>query len=149
MSFHIEGLRELDDALGELTKATAKNVLKRALTKAAEPIEQEAERRAPRLTGHLIRTIRIGTQLTRRQRSQHTKESMVELFVGPAGLVQAITQEFGTAHHGPQPFMRPAWDSNKTTALDNFKKDLGDEIEKARQRAARKAARLLAKMSMS
>lgn len=43
----VEGLKELDAALGELTKATARNVLKRVLTKAAEPIREMASRLAP------------------------------------------------------------------------------------------------------
>ena len=58
---------------------------------------------------------------------------------------QGSLQEFGTKNHGPQPFMRPAWDAGKDQALDDVKTALGAEIEKAAQRAARKQARLIAK----
>jgi HK97 gp10 family phage protein len=144
-TFRIEGLAELKDALEELPKATGTNVLKRALTKAAEPLEADAERTAPVGIGTLQRSIKVSGKLSRRQKSQHKKESKVELFIGPAPLVQAITQEFGTVDHGPKPFMRPAWDGNKLKALGTIKDILAAEIEKARQRLARKAAKLLAK----
>lgn len=144
-TFKVAGLRELQAGLGELKKATRTNVLKRALMKAGEPIERDAEARAPHLKGHLRRGIDTGTRLTRRQKSLHRKRSKVEVHVGAAGHPQAHLQEFGTAHHGPQPFMRPAWDGNKMGVLGSIKDDLAAEIDKSAQRARRKAARLAAK----
>jgi HK97 gp10 family phage protein len=138
--FHIEGLRELADAMAEeLPKATATNVVKRALGRAADPIEQDAQQAAPHLTGKLQRSFTTSSKLSPHQRTVTVKESRVEVYVGPAALVQAITSEFGTAHQAPQPFMRPAWDNNKRAALDSIKEDLADEIDKARDRIARKA----------
>jgi HK97 gp10 family phage protein len=144
-TFKIEGLKELEDALRELPKATGKNVLKRALMDAGEPILDAARSAAPQLTGALKRSHASGTKLTRSQKKQNVPESAVEIYVGPGGLVQAITQEFGTVNAPAQPFMRPAWDANKQTALNMVRQSLADEIEKARARLARKAARLLAK----
>lgn len=144
--FKIEGLKELEDALAELPKATGKNALRRMLHKAGEPIVSMAESLAPHLKGKLKRSIGTGTKLSRRQRSQHKAESTVEVFAGAGALVQAITQEFGTRNHAPKPFMRPAWDANKQNALKSVRDDLEEEIEKARQRLARKAAREIAKM---
>ncbi|MFA5897936.1 MAG: HK97-gp10 family putative phage morphogenesis protein [Hyphomicrobium sp.] len=46
-TFKIEGLKELDAALGELSKATARNVTRRVLIKAAQPMVDEASRLAP------------------------------------------------------------------------------------------------------
>lgn len=43
----IEGLAELDAALGELSKTAARNVLKRALIKAAQPMVDRASALAP------------------------------------------------------------------------------------------------------
>lgn len=144
--WHIEGLSELQEALSELSKTTSKNVLKRALTKAAEPIRDQANSAAPRLSGFLAASITIGTTLSRRQKSQHTKESPVEVFVGPGPSAKSITQEFGAAHHRAQPYMRPAWDSNKRSALDTIAQDIKAEIDKAVERAERKAARIAAKI---
>lgn len=143
--FKVEGLKELEEALRELPKATGKNVLRRALLKAGEPIASSAAALAPRLRGKLQMSIGTGTKLSRRQKRLHRPESTVEVFVGAGALVQAITQEFGTVNHPAKPFMRPAWDGNKTKALDTIRDDLAEEIEKARQRLARKAARIAAK----
>jgi HK97 gp10 family phage protein len=144
----VEGLRDLDEALEELTKATGKNVLKRVLTRAGEPIAEAAAEKARTLSGKLERSFGVSQKLSRRQKSQHTRESSVEVFAGPGALVQAITEEFGTSSQAPHPTLRPAWDANKKPALDGIKDDLAEEIEKARARAARKAAKQLAKMKL-
>ena len=47
VTVRIDGLAALDRALGELPKATARNVLVRTLKKAAQPIADEARRLAP------------------------------------------------------------------------------------------------------
>jgi HK97 gp10 family phage protein len=146
-TFRIEGLRELEEALGELSKATGKNILKRVLTKAGEPIAEDAAANARRLTGKFERSFGVSQKLSRRQKSQHVKQSGVEVFAGPGALVQAITEEFGTSSQAPHPTLRPAWDANKKAALDGIKDDLAEEIEKARARAARKAAKQLALMN--
>jgi HK97 gp10 family phage protein len=145
ISFKIEGLSEVAEGLKELSKATSTNVLKRALLKAADPIAETAKRLAPRLTGQLEMSITPAAKLSRRQKSLYPKQSKVEIYVGPAALVQAITQEFGTVTNRPQPFMRPAWGQNKREALERIKDDIAGEIEKARARIARKTARLAAK----
>lgn len=141
----VEGLRELEEALKELPKATGKNALKRALMRAAEPIAAAAAAMAPRRKGKLIASIKVGTTLSTNQRRRHEKQGDVEVFAGAGPLPHAHLQEFGTAHSAPKPFMRPAWDANKFRALASIKSDLAEEIEKARQRLARKAARLSAK----
>src|SRR5262245_5389114 len=140
----VEGLSELADALEELPKATGTNVQKRALLKASEPIFEMARRLAPVLSGALKRSIEPGTKLSRRQKMLLHKQSKVEVYVGAAALPHAHLQEFGTVHHPAHPFLRPAWDANKRRAFDMIKKELADEIEKARARLARKTARLAA-----
>lgn len=143
-----EGFRELDAALADLvnsvggSRATGKNVLKRTLITAAEPIERAAEAKAPVLSGALQRDVKTGTRLTRRQAraAKRAGKSTVEVHIGvadPAGM-QA---EFGNDHQQAEPWFRPAWDGGKGGALDDIKDALGSEIEKARHRAARKAAR--------
>jgi len=146
----IDGLRELDAALGELPKAAGKAVLRRVLKRAGQPIADDAQGKAPVLSGALQISIGVGTKLTRRQSRQHRKmfkddRASVEMFVGAGGLAQATQQEFGNENHGPQPFMRPAWDANADRALDIIKDDLGDEIMKAARHLARKAARQASK----
>lgn len=62
VSVKVEGLKELDRALGELTKATARNTLTRVLKKAGEPIRAAAQAGAPVDTGALRESIIVSTK---------------------------------------------------------------------------------------
>lgn len=143
----VTGLRELDQALADLglSVSGAKGVLRRTGRRALEPFDAAWRAGAPRLTGHLERSGGIGSKLTKRQRSRHRRESAVEIFAGPGPDPAAIAQEFGTADHAPQPFVRPAWDATKDEVLSRVREDLAAEITKTATRQARKAARLAAK----
>lgn len=151
-TYRIEGLKEVKKALEELPKATGTNVLKRALTIAGAPIAAAAKSLAPddpRTSGFdLEQSIVVSQKLSRRQKSQHVKESKVEVFVGAGPLAQATQQEFGNVNHGPQPFLRPAWDAGRMPALNTIKAILWAEIDKAAKRLAAKAARIKAKAAL-
>lgn len=139
----VEGLKELDAALGELPKAAAKATLRRIAVKALQPFDQAWRANAPHLTGQLDESGGVGTKLTRRQAALNRKredKSFVEVFAGPDNPA-AVPQEFGTVTQRAQPFVRPAWDATKDAALETVKTGLGDEIQKTAQRIARKAAR--------
>lgn len=147
----IEGLRELERALAELPKSTGKNVLRRVLRTRAQPVADAARAMAPDdpETGglDLKASIGVSTVLSKRQKSLHRKmfrndKAAVEVFVGAGALPQAHLQEFGAPQHGPQPFMRPAWDGGKTQMLEGLKDDLWKEIEAAAKRLAKKQAKL-------
>lgn len=145
-SVHVAGLRELDAMLGDLPKATAKGVLRRVGLKALQPVAAAANAAAPddpNTPGGLSTSFVVGTKLTPRQarlaRKQEGK-SFVEVYAGtsdPAG----VQQEFGNVNHGPQPALRPAWDSEKDGVLDAVGKDLGAEITATVARRANRAAR--------
>lgn len=137
-----EGGRELERALGELPKATARNTLNRVLMKAAENMDDIASGFAPVDTGQLQRSVVTGKRLTQSQSRQQKKDGkhFAEVHVGtevPTG----IFQEFGTFKEPAQPFMRPSWDSTKVGALKTIQTQLGIEIEKSRARLAKKAAK--------
>lgn len=141
----VKGLRELDQALGELSFSQAKGVLRRVGRRALEPFDAAWREKAPREEGHLAESGGVGSKLTRSQRRARERESTVEVFAGPGPDPAAVQQEFGNAHHPAQPFARPAWDETQGQALDIVASDLGEEIQKTAQRAARRAARLAAK----
>ena len=146
MSIKLEGFADLDRALEELSQAAGKGVLRRSLKKAAEPMAALAESLAPRgPTGNLAASVSYGTKLTKRQAKLHRKmfrddKASVEGFVG-ANDPAAVQQEFGNENHGPQPFMRPAWDQDAMPILDRLGKELAVEVEKSVKRARAKAAR--------
>lgn len=148
----LEGLRELDAALGELGKATGRNVMRRVAMARLQPMAEEARRLAPVEDTDLRDSIAVSTKLAGYARRLNSRSrSEAEAYMGPAGAdgkkapPQGSLQEFGTKNHPPQPFMRPAWDSGKTELLTGIREDLWAEIEKAAARQARKAARLAAK----
>ncbi|MDP3493427.1 MAG: hypothetical protein Q8R82_09950 [Hyphomonadaceae bacterium] len=142
ISIKLEGLKELDAALGEFPQATAKNILRRTGAYALEPFDKAWRAKAPRLTGALEKSGSVGSKLTRSQRQAHERESFVEVFAGPGPNPQAIQQEFGNQNHGPQSFMRPAWDETQNEVAARVKDGLAAEIDKAAKRAARKALKL-------
>lgn len=86
----IDGLKELDAALGELGKSTGKNVLRRVLRGAAEPMAEQIRATAPVDPdggGQLRDSAGVGTRLSRNQSRQHRKmfrddRASVEMFVG-------------------------------------------------------------------
>jgi bacteriophage HK97-gp10 putative tail-component len=98
-TFKIEGLKELDDALGELKKATAANVMRRTLIEAGEPTVRAAKALAPYQFGHLQKSISIGpaspSKMTSTGRSAYDKKSTVEVIIEAGPAPQSITQEFG------------------------------------------------------
>jgi HK97 gp10 family phage protein len=146
MKFSVEGLSELEEALLELPKATARNVLIRTLKDAGQVIADAESSYAPRLTGKLALSPSVGTKLTKRQKSKFPKESDVEVYIGPTSHPKSIQTEFGNVHQAAHPHLRPAWDGNHRKVLDDIRDTLEKEIEKARERLARKAARLAAKI---
>jgi HK97 gp10 family phage protein len=143
VSVRVLGLKELDAALAEFPKSTAKNILRRTGKYAMEPFDRAWREKAPHLTGALEESGSVGSKLSRSQRKAQERESFVEVFAGPGPNPQAIQQEFGNENHPPQPYARPAWDETKDEALDRVRSRLGAEIEKARQRAAKKALKAL------
>lgn len=135
------GMRELERALAQLPQATRRRTAQNALRKGGEPIARAARAYAPVDEGNLRESITVSATLARSQRGDRGSFAPVEMYVGPGQHPQAITQEFGTFKEPPQPYMRPAWDTMRYTALDLIGAHLGLEIEKTARRVARKAAK--------
>lgn len=140
----VEGLRELERALSELPKSTGKRIAQQVLLEAAQPIADAGEANAPILTGGLKSSYGVGTKLTRRQRKASKKESPVEVYAGPNNPA-AIQTEFGNQHQAAEPHLRPAWDANKSAALEIIKTRMWEKVSAAAKRLARRQARQAAK----
>lgn len=141
---HVEGLDEVQEALrSALPDRTARNVMKRVLTKRGKITVARAQAMAPRHTGRLRISIDAGKRLGRRQRRENrpVDPSDVEVFIAAGPLPWAHMMEYGTEKDRPQPFLRPAWDATRMTVLAGVKTDMIMEIEKAVARAAKKAAK--------
>ena len=153
MKEQVEGLVDLDKALAELPKVTGKAVLRRVgmaalvpfvqRVRAMAPVDADPESTPKRPPGTLRDSYHVGTRLNRTQARTARREgkSYVEVYAGtndPAG----VQTEFGNAHQSAQPHARPAWEETKEDTLGIIKPRLWEEIDKARERLARKAARL-------
>lgn len=131
LNVEVSGLAALDKALGELPKATARNVLKRTLVKAGQPIADEAKRLVPVKTGQLRDSIQVsariknsvgnaeysaamraglgkqaaGAALREARRAARGAGSFAEAYVGPArgkGVIRyAHLVEFGGVRNEP------------------------------------------------
>lgn len=106
----VEGLKELDKALGELSKAAARNALRRALIKAAEPMRSAAERNAPVDTGALKRSIILTSKIDNRagkaefaavMKSGGTKAQAVQA-LRDARRAKGIGESFAEVFMGPR-----------------------------------------------
>lgn len=146
----VSGLKELDEALSQLPKATAKAVLRRIGIRALAPVIATAKTLVPVDDGDLRDSLKVTTKLSRRQQSIQNKalaqgKASVQLFAGASALPHAHLVEFGTSAMAAQPFMRPAWDQQKSAVLKMISDELGGEITKTAARIARRAARKAAK----
>ncbi len=144
------GGKELDRALGELSKSAGRGVLRRAGRIGLEPFDEAWRPKVPvraegreRKAPHLKDTGGVGSKLKSRRGVR--RESAVEVFAGPGPDPQAVQQEFGNKNHPAQPAVRPAWDATKNKVLARTAEALGDEIMKAARRQAKRAAKLKSK----
>ena len=166
----VDGLRELDAALGELSKGVARNTLRRALLKAGQPMADLMREMAPddpatsgvRDLGDsiTISTRADGADAGKAAFSQalsgggsrgdalsamkaaRAGGAFAEVYIGPTGQAfHGRFQEFGTPHHGPQPFVRPAFDADAPAVIDRLRAEMTTEIAKSVGRARKKAAR--------
>ena len=158
-----EGLRELDRALSEISKSVVKSTLVVIAKDSGKPLAAAMRQNAPVKEGKLRDSIEVSTRLNRRQARLYRQylraggsKSFAEVYVGPSyklgkGGRHGHLQEFGTDHHPPHPFARPAWASTKGIVFENMKDGLGKAVfiaakkeEAKAKRLARKAARLAA-----
>lgn len=121
VTMSLGGFEGIDRVLKQLPNAVSKKILVAASRKALQPVLKDARRDVPVRTGELKRSLKIGTKLIRSQRDP-AGVGAVRVYVGaswPSG-AHAHLIEFGTAHSGPRPFLRPAWDANKKKVSKEF-----------------------------
>lgn len=153
----LDGFDELSAALRDLSRTVQRNVVTRALVKAGEPVVVAAKQAAPVDSGDLKEAIIASSSADHGRRS---KGDVSYAYIGPSYskfdanyAPHGHLVEFGTAarYHKngkyvgqapAQPFLRPAWDSQKQSVISNFTVTLRSEIEKAVARAERKQRRI-------
>ncbi|APS52492.1 hypothetical protein AVI51_16650 (plasmid) [Piscirickettsia salmonis] len=125
ISFSVEGLRDLEKQLKQLAPKKIRTLNRRALRKAAEPLEQQMKANAPQKSGALVESIK------RRSKKGKGRRTIVNVTVGPTRKIDyAIEQEYGSSHQPARPFIRPALNDNAQTSIDIFKSTLTLAIKK-------------------
>ncbi len=150
----LEGIADIERMLGELPANIAKGAARRSLRRGGEVFAERARELAPddpttpnaNDPQDLKTSIKVASRQATGRSRRRTREGGDEAlaWVGPTkeGFPQAIMQEFGTAEHEAQPYMRPAWEEKQDEALSVITKDLGPEILKTAQRLAKRLAKL-------
>ncbi len=151
IQFQLSGFKELEDALkNELPKATARNAMRRAALTAMAPVVEAAQNLAPKKSGALAMS--IGVQVLKAQRVKgssrfQSQGGSITVQAGPMGVKRSMNyynafwQEYGTVKMPANPFMRPAADAATGNVLDILRSELLVQIDKAKSRIARRAAK--------
>jgi HK97 gp10 family phage protein len=137
VTYHIEGLKELQAKLDALPVKLAKRVVRPALEDAGAIVQQEAGVNAPRKTGNL--TVNIVSEVT-----VHN-DLTAEVHVGPdKSAFYGLYSELGTAPHDEtskdgmtwrhpgepaRPWLRPAFDATKGECLEVIIQDIRDGLD--------------------
>ncbi len=102
---------------------TKKNIIVRSLRKGGEVIRVRAEQLAPVLTGNLKESMMVTV-------SDQTADSAVAK-IGPSrkGFYGQFP-EFGTINQSADPFLRPAFDSQREQAVKVIGEELARQIER-------------------
>ncbi|ODN41051.1 HK97-gp10 family putative phage morphogenesis protein [Piscirickettsia litoralis] len=124
-TFTVEGLKDLEQKLKKLEPKKIRTLNRRALRKAAEPVERQMKANAPQKSGALAESIK------RRSKKGKGRRAIVNVTVGPSRKIQyAIEQEYGSSHQPARPFIRPALNDNAPQAIDTFKNELTRALKK-------------------
>ena len=147
----VKGLRELGQALSELSADVQKKVANSAVQAGAAVIRDAAKRKAPVSSpadtpevppGYLRDNI-----IARRNRKKGNYTAQYAVTVRHNGKKAdlredetnpyqiGIFNEFGTVKMGAQPFMRPAFDETKQQAVGAIQKRLKQRIDRANRKA--------------
>lgn len=132
----LDGLKGIEDALMKVKGSTAKSKARRVLKQAGEPVARKMRQKVAVDEGDLRESIDVSPVLTRSQRRLQKKGAFadVEMHIGPSGLVQGITTEFGTLNQPADPFARPAWYGMEIETLDLIGALLWVEVSKKARR---------------
>lgn len=153
----VEGFREIEKALADLPRGTAKSVVRRAMKKELSPIARMANALWP---GSDDDVFQISSKVARSQKSDSQAPegpTVVNMFVGAnkapgVGAPHAHLVEFGTGPRShksgkyvgavsPQPMLQPAWDAQSRGVLEGLGARIWDEIAKTLARRAKKSAK--------
>jgi HK97 gp10 family phage protein len=138
VSVTIKGLKELDAALRALPDEMQAAPVRAGLKAGAKVLADGMSMRAPRDQDR--EGVTLAEEIVTATRVSNTKGTAVAQ-IGPSkAAFYGFFQEFGTAHHVAQPFMRPTIDLDGQIAVAAYAVHMKAGIERAVKRLARRAA---------
>lgn len=121
----IKGLEKFKTELSRLDFSKRVPVLVKGVLRAVDPLRVQIGTDAPVDTGELSQSIVA-------QEAKGSDLNSVTIEIGAsANARQGFFQEYGTAHHGPQPFFEPAIGQNIDEIQENIADFIQQEIDKA------------------
>lgn len=127
--YSLSGFDSLDKELSKLSSRTESRIGKKALRAGAKPIVSDAKKNVTVETGDLKKS--IGTQM------MNPKRGKLEIRIGPRVGKSAAHSghyghivEYGYGRQAPQPFLRPAFDTNNKKSIQIIGAVLWREIVK-------------------
>jgi HK97 gp10 family phage protein len=139
-----KALKALEDEFGD--KLARSKVLIPAVREALKPVLIQARANAPKDSGDLTRSLiveaRRPTSRDRRSKYVTRTDTVIAAVTTASGKklakmgiksdARAIAQEFGTANHPAQPYLRPALESNAQSTVTRLGEILARRIEQFR-----------------
>ncbi len=139
-----KALKALEDEFGD--KLARSKVLIPAVREALKPVLIQAKANAPKDSGDLTRSLiveaRRPTSRDRRSKYVTRTDTVIAAVTTASGKklakmgiksdARAIAQEFGTANHPAQPYLRPALESNAQSTVTRLGEILARRIEQFR-----------------
>lgn len=146
----VEGLRELGASMRALGREVSLKIAGSMTSAAAKVVKEDAIRRAPEhdkpheVDGVLVQPGNLKKNIVAKKVSKNKTPLTSAHIVTVRGKKKdgyaaryGRLQEFGTVHHAPQPFLRPAFDANRMQAVQAMKKTGERRIAAAAKKAAK------------
>ena len=129
VSFTLTGTDQLEAILAGLPRELNKGTLTKILKKNAQPIADDAASKIKNRTGALSRSVKVGTQLSPRQKALDQSDNpetqyTTKVYIGAGPLPYAHIYEFGSSRQAPHPFLRPAWEAGKSRMWSGITADI-------------------------
>ena len=156
VTIKLEGIGQVDKALKQLeedfgSKTAQAKVLVPAVREAMRPVLLDARQNAPEDTGDLTRSLlveaRRPTKRDRRSKYVTQTDTVIAAVTTASGKklakmgiksdARAIAQEFGTARHPAQPYLRPALEANAQNTVNRLGDILARRIQQFRAKMSK------------
>ncbi len=152
----LEGIGQIEQALKQLeedfgSKTAQARVLVPAVREAMRPVLNDAKQNAPQDTGDLTKSLlveaRRPTKRDRRSKYVTQTDTVIAAVTTASGKklakmgiksdARAIAQEFGTARHPAQPYLRPALEANAQNTVNRLGEILARRIQQFRAKMSK------------